>query len=690
MLAHLLTLSALSISQPILDLLGRNPEFFIIRKIQLGEMVAFIAFTCLAIPVALFLIWSFLRRISASAGDVFFVTCILLLTSSLSLEIIKNNVNAHEFVLILMALMSGSALTALYIKYTPMQLAVSYMLIIVPVAPLLFLNNYYSAIYDSASLMNVSPHTAKNSAPVFFILFDELSLSSLLGKNEEIDAERFPNFYRLSQRSTWYRNASTVSDATNIAVPALLTGTIPIINGIEKIPRPSASLYPRSLFTLLGKTHSVHSAEAITDICPQTICAPKEIDNHDYLQSIFTLFDDTIVVFLHLLLPDEFRKHLPSMQKNWGGFNLIPTKNDFAGHFYGRKKPLEFSRSMRNSKGDDLHFIHLIMPHHPWTFYPSGKSYVSRKNSSLIGIEWNLKGHEWGQDTTALKVGYQRQLLQIAYADRLLGIFLDDIEASGQFENSLLLVMSDHGANISHGDQLRWATLGNIRNILSVPLFIKYPKQNAAVIDDSNVELVDILPTIDDVLQVNSGWEFTGQSLLSKNPGSSKIIFSTIGLRHGKPTLTFADADKHDIFERSEYHLALNDSGDKDYLFDISSDRDWLDMKIADIPITMSAEQAHVKGLKSLDQVELSSFFLPGLVRVTVDQLLFSDSVKIALSLNGVIKATTQLSTMGVGEFDFVLPEQAFKQGKNSLALYIINEKAMPVVFEQLELIHVD
>jgi hypothetical protein len=689
-LAHLSTLSTLSISQPILELLGRNPEFFIIRKIQITEMAAFIIFTCLVIPFSLFLVWYLLRRISQSASNIFFVTCIMLLTSSLILQIIKADSNLHESLLILAALGSGAVLTILYSKYTQFQLALSYMVIIVPVAPLLFLINYYSSSYNPESLAHLSPLTAKKSAPVFFIVFDELPLSSLLDQENNIDSKRFPNFYRLSQQSTWYRNASTISDATNIALPALLTGNIPIINGTDKILRPSASLYPKSLFTLLGKTHSVHSIEAITDICPQTVCIPKEIDTHNSLLNVFTLFDDTLVVFFHLLLPDEYRKLLPTMQQNWGGFHLIPTKNEFAGFFYGKKKPLAFSKNLRSSNSDDLHFIHLILPHHPWRYYPSGKTYVSRGDSSLLGIEWNLKGHKWGQDTAALKIGYQRQLLQIAYADNLLGGFLDDIEASGQLDDSLLLVMSDHGANISPGDELRWATPGNIKNILSVPLFIKYPKQKSSVIDDSNVELVDILPTIDDVLQINSGWKFSGQSLNSKKTNSVKTIFSTIGLRNGEPTLTFAAADTQNIFQSNQNQRAQNDPDDKNYLFDVSSDRHWLDVKISDVTVAKGNREAQVKGLKSLDNVKLSSSQLPGLMRVTVDQQLFTDSTKLAISLNGIIRATTELSGMGNAEVDFILPEHAFKQGKNFLALYIINETPSPHVLEQLTLNHVD
>ena len=65
------------------------------------------------------------------------------------------------------------------------------------------------------------------NAPVVMIVFDELSGLALMGPDGGIDAARFPNFARLAGDSTWYRNATTVADFTDHALPALLTGERP-------------------------------------------------------------------------------------------------------------------------------------------------------------------------------------------------------------------------------------------------------------------------------------------------------------------------------------------------------------------------------------------------------------------------------------------------------------------------------
>ena len=91
--------------------------------------------------------------------------------------------------------------------------------------------------------------TASSDAPpIVFVVFDGLSLASLLDSSGAVDAARYPSFARLARTSTWYRDTTTVADVTQLAIPAILTG---------RYPRPSrqvptAADHPHSLFTLLA------------------------------------------------------------------------------------------------------------------------------------------------------------------------------------------------------------------------------------------------------------------------------------------------------------------------------------------------------------------------------------------------------------------------------------------------------
>jgi hypothetical protein len=367
----------------------------------------------------------------------------------------------------------------------------------------------------------------------------------------------------------------------------------------------------------------------------------------------------------------------------------------------------------------------------------------------------------WGNDTIAQKVAYQRYLMQLAYTDSLLGKLMAAMKYSGRYKNALVIVAADHGSNISPVAGFRYATPDNFRNIMSVPLFIKYPQQTSPGLDDSNVQLIDILPSIADVLQINSGWAFSGRSLfearklryqypaiLAETSGTVSFgkesetkrrliitpmenpplpdgpdhyealipkwrhlsVFEGEHVEKGEVVsegtwvppavspvkqilsslsdslLTIPEAEARQIFATDERNNTLVDSLGEMYLFDMSSDRTWLDRQVAELTVIQSLEKANIPAGDLLGNVDTKGDSLPGLLRFEVGHHLFATSTEFAAALNGVIFATTRLSPAGMGMFDVIVPEQLFRQGKNDLALYIINKKAEPAVFQQLEL----
>lgn len=692
-LVHLLCLCTLSIGQPLYDLVGKYPEFFFVRDIQPWQLAIFIAFVSLAVPLLLVSAWSLLRLLNRTAASIFFVLCILLTTTALSLQVVKAVLYADQEVKILVVLLSGLILTVLYLKFLQAQKALWFLAGVNALAPLFFLYNYVS----SANTDNVQESFGwkpEHQVPVVLILFDELPLSGLLDSTLAIDKKRFPNFYALSRESTWYRNASTVGDLTSVAVPALLSGVFPVLNEQQ---RPLKAIYrehPRNLFTLLGDSHTIFAREWLTRLCPPSICDLTKLPNRNSWQSTLSLLDDTVVLYLHMLVPNEYRKYLPSIEGNWGGFGLDLLGVDSTLH--DPALGLQTAQRLTTMKDDELHYAHLYFPHRPYRYYPSGKTYTINKVDDLLDFTGKTPGQDrqrkhavlkaamsmWGDDTAAQKIAYQRYLMQLAYTDVLLGKLIGAIKSSGRFDNAFVIVTADHGSNFSPSSRFRLATPDNFKNIMSVPLFIKYPQQKSPEVDDSNVQLTDILPTIDDVLQVNSGWNYSGRSLLSPAGSPVKRIIST----SNGPILTIPEAEARRIFAADERNSTLVDSLGEKYLFDMSSDRTWLDRKVADLAVIESAEKANIPLGDMLGNVDTAGDSLPGLVRFEVGQHLFAASTEFAAALNGVIFATHRLSPAGAGKFDLIVPEQLFRQGKNDLALYIINKKTEPVVFQHLEL----
>ena len=105
----------------------------------------------------------------------------------------------------------------------------------------------------------------------------------------------------------------------------------------------------------------------------------------------------------------------------------------------------------------------------------------------------------------------------VAAADRRLGALLQAIEAAGELDDTLVVVLSDHGENI--GDHaLMEHQLCLYESLLRVPLALRLPGEAAAGRgDDSPVQLVDVAPTVLDVVGVPADrWPpMAGRSLVA-------------------------------------------------------------------------------------------------------------------------------------------------------------------------------
>ena len=95
---------------------------------------------------------------------------------------------------------------------------------------------------------------------IVLLVLDEFALPSLLDRAGNINAKRFPNFYKLSQEAHWFKNATTVADDTITVTPAIVTGRIPK-KKTHVYRKPHYKSHPKSIFTLLQASHELRSWE---------------------------------------------------------------------------------------------------------------------------------------------------------------------------------------------------------------------------------------------------------------------------------------------------------------------------------------------------------------------------------------------------------------------------------------------
>src|SRR5207253_3233054 len=75
---------------------------------------------------------------------------------------------------------------------------------------------------------------------------------------------------------------------------------------------PIFSEYPHNLFTLLGKRYRLRVLEAITHLCPKSLCTDvPQANGQDVQDTTGSLASDAGIVYLHLLVPQPYATHLP-------------------------------------------------------------------------------------------------------------------------------------------------------------------------------------------------------------------------------------------------------------------------------------------------------------------------------------------------------------------------------------------
>jgi len=120
---------------------------------------------------------------------------------------------------------------------------------------------------------------------------------------------------------------------------------------------------------------------------------------------------------------------------------------------------------------------------------------------------------------------------EIAYSDAQFRRLLDTLRELGAYDSTLIIFLSDHGEEFwEHGGFDHGKTL--YEEMLRVPLLIKLPAQRmAGQSRDALIEMVDIAPTVLEILGLPEEKEFEGQSfhtLLETNRQKPRMGYATL------------------------------------------------------------------------------------------------------------------------------------------------------------------
>lgn len=484
---HLVSLSAFGIAQPAFNLLKNNPDYFAAERFHALDVVMYAVALVVVPPAILFAVELGARlvhpRLVAITHQVF-VALLAFLASGRALE----TPSSAE---VLLAVGAGIVFALVYASWAPARTFLS-ISVLAPVGFLCFflaqapLGELAEADVSAAAIQRVDTRT-----PVFLLIFDELPTSSLMEPSGRVDAARYPNFAALARLSTWYRSAAAVNDYTSWDVPAILSGISPRHDQL-----PLVADYPRNLYTLLGASYRIHDAEPVTSLCPRSLC-PNAVE--------------PFATRVRNLVPDV-------------GETLLTGRPNFVVPAW-RDPPDEAKRflaALRPTPSAQLDVLHVILPHEPWRYLPSCRSY------ELSRLPVSLDGDKWVDTPRVVAQAYRQHLLQVECADDVLGRVVHRLRRLGLWDRALFVVTADEGVNVVPGEDERTVDQKNVADIAPVPLFVKTPGQRRGHVDDRSASITDIVPTVVDVLGIQTSWRFDGRSLLDAHrPYPSEIVLGS-------------------------------------------------------------------------------------------------------------------------------------------------------------------
>src|SRR5581483_10713013 len=275
-----------------------------------------------------------------------------------------------------------------------------------------------------------------------------------------------------------FSQAFTPSPITNTSHTTILTGLLPSVHGVTDFAIPLSSEHPT--WAALLKKKGYHTAAFIGAVI---------LDSKSLAPGLDQGFD----------FYDNFPEHAQTKER-WGrverrGMDVV---NDAAKWLTA------------HPAGPHFVWIHLYDPHDP---YEPPAPFSKKYKDDLYDGE-------------------------IAYTDSVLGKFVSYLNQRRGYENSLIIVVGDHGEGLGeHNEETHGIFLYD--STLHVPLIIKLPgKSNAGKVVESQVRTTDLLPTALDLVKVPALASLNGESLkpyfsTTNTPGRTAFGETDYPLRFG-------------------------------------------------------------------------------------------------------------------------------------------------------------
>ena len=655
-LAALLGLTGFAVSQPLLAVAGEDTTLFTYAGVGGRGLIVFALAVAFVPPLVLWAAVVLIGLADRRAGDATFGIFAATLAAATAIQWAKTIVGIDQgwaLGLIGLTVAAGFGLllaripaVSLWTRYTAVLpvLAVALLVVASPASDLL--------TSRSDAPTRGSSGSGEQSLPsVVFLMLDEFPLETLLDEDGTIDSFRFPNFAALAGESTWYKDNTVQANGTLQSIPSILTGRTPT-GGTARW-----TSHPNSLFRLLAPTHDLNVVETITDLCGFTTCGAGTVDlQRGGLRSVFSQMSDVWRGRVSLgPLPEtdleEFAgaaQPLDPEEANERGGNDPQNDDDEVD---GPAAVANFVESLDGDGPPSLNYLHLMLPHQPWMRYPDGRVH---HGWSRVELTWDdIRFDEW-----TLALLNQVHIFQAMYTDRLVGQMIEDMRASGVYDDALVVVTADHGVgfNPANTENLRLSNLETLHSLAYVPLFVKSPGQVEGRVDDSNLMGMDLLPTLADELGVQIPWDVDGFAASSPEVEArgSKKTFHDFGLDFGRSGFTIIEFDSTEHTPSAD-DRPIGPAQDGEHslapLAQLINAEQWLGVALEDLNPAPSGLKASLRRVEGLQDEAVQT---PGRLIGEMDPS--KAGSKVLLVADGVVQSIAPVEADG--RFTFLVPPE--------------------------------
>lgn len=345
-----------------------------------------------------------------------------------------------------------------------------------------------------------------------------------------------PNLDDLAENGFLFKQAIAQGDKTATSVPALLTSTYPLMfDGYKKISKP------RKMISEVLKEKGYATA---------AIHSNPHLSKYYHYDRGFDYFEDFLVSRIHeesdeasakkmgSKIKDQIKDLAKELHEKSRLFQKIRrTKfGNFLEKMMGwenvpeaqkiNSKALEWIKKQREDNFFLwMHYMDMHMPlKPPLSFLKEFSPSLERLDST--GLKKKIEGGRLPPEE--FKNWMDLYDAAIRYVDSAIGKILDRLKELGLWDETLVIVTADHGEE--HLDHGRTGHISGTlyEEMIHVPLIVRDSELDYNEIE-TPVELMDVAPTILDLLDMKTPKEFVGRSLISINRekvSGEKFVFS--------------------------------------------------------------------------------------------------------------------------------------------------------------------